>query len=185
MILLLAVVAGLLAGAARAWIGKRKFHSFEIQLVWLVVLAVIPQLLAFHLPSTSRLISDSVASAILVCSQLLLLIFAIVNRNLPGFWALGLGLGLNLLVILANGGWMPISLEVANEITPTAHNAWQIGDRFGMNKDIILSTDTMKFPLLSDRFTLPWQIAFSLGDILIALGAFWLLWAHGAPQPEH
>jgi hypothetical protein len=41
---------------------------------------------------------------------------------------------------------------------------------------------------LSDYYTLPdwlhYPVAFSLGDVLIAVGAFWLLWSLGGPRKE-
>lgn len=89
------------------------------------------------------------------------------------------GLILNLLVIAANGGWMPIDPKTASHLTGT--NILQIldpGSRFGQ-KDVLLLPQEMHLAFLADRFLLPgwfpYQVAFSLGDSLIALGMFWLL----------
>jgi len=99
---------------------------------------------------------------------------------------LGLGLGLNFLVIVINGGWMPISPETVQKILPNAtHNAWTVGERLGSTKDIILPIVEIKLEWLSDRFLLPaffpWRVAYSIGDIFIAFGAFWMLWVQGKP----
>jgi hypothetical protein len=149
--------------------------------------AVLPQLFAFHIVSTARLIPNHIASGILVSSQLVLLAFVWANRTQPGFWALGLGLGLNLLVIVVNGGWMPISPGTLQKLVPEAPpDTWQIGHRFGINKDIILDSVNTRLWWLSDCFLLPewfpWRVAYSLGDIFIAFGTFWLLWSHGSGQ---
>ena len=181
MILLLAVVAGLLAGLARAWQGGRRLASPNLCLVWLVPLAFLPQWLAFYLPATCKLIPDYLAATVLVGSQALLLVFAWLNRSQPGFWALGLGLALNLLVIALNGGLMPISPETVARLVPDAPpDAWQIGQRLGSGKDVILPIAATRLWWLGDRFLLPawfpYQVAFSLGDAFIAGGAFWLLW---------
>ena len=107
VILLTAVASGLLAGLLRAMVRGRRLTSLNLRLLWLVVIAFIPQLLAFNLPATRARLPDQAASAALILSQVMLLVFAWVNRRQPGFWALGVGLALNLLVIAANGGWMP------------------------------------------------------------------------------
>ena len=64
--------------------------------------------------------------------------------------------------------------------------SFSLGSRFG-EKDILLLPQDMHFGILTDRFLLPdwspYKVAFSLGDILVALGAFWLL-AKPASQTE-
>ena len=90
-----------------------------------------------------------------------------------------MGLLLNLLVIFANQGWMPISPQTASHIIDgNVLRSQSLGSRFGQ-KDILLLPQDMQLEYLSDRFLLPdwfpYKVAFSLGDILIALGAFWLL----------
>ena len=185
MILLLAVVAGLLAGLARAWCGGRRWSSLSLRVIWLALLAFVPQWLAFYLPDTRYLIANGWTAIALISSQLLLLVFAWFNRRQPGFWMLGLGLTLNLLVIALNGGLMPISPETVARLSPHASpNSWQIGYRLGTGKDIVLTVETTRLWWLSDRFLLPdwfpYRVAFSVGDTFIAAGAFWLLWMLGA-----
>ena len=184
MILLLAIAAGLLAGLARAWHGGRHLASPSLRLVWLVPVAFVPQWLAFYVPATRKLVSDDLAAAILVSSQAILLAFAWFNRHQPGFWALGLGLVLNLLVIAFNGGLMPISPDTLSRLVPDAPpGAWRICRRLGSGKDVILPIAATRLWWLGDRFLpprwFPYQVAFSLGDVFIAGGAFWLLWALG------
>jgi len=181
MILLLAIIAGLLAGLARAWHGKRHLQPLRLRLAWLVPVALVPQLLAFYLPTPHQWWVGS-AAAVLVGSQVLLLVFAWCNRDQPGFWALGLGLALNLLVITLNGGLMPISPEIIAQLAPDAPpGSWQIGSRLG--KDIVLPSAATRLWWLADRLLLPaWfpgRVACSVGDVLIAGGAFWLLWKLG------
>jgi hypothetical protein len=187
MILLLAIAAGLLAGLARARYRNGHLKSADLRLVWLVPIAFLPQWLAFNLPLTRRLATDNLAAAALVSSQALLLVFAWFNRIQPGFWALGTGLVLNLTVIALNGGFMPVSPEVVEKLLPDAPtDAWQVGERVGWN--IVLSVTDTRLWWLSDHLLLPaWfpvRKALSIGDVLIAVGAFWYLWALGGPEQE-
>jgi hypothetical protein len=185
MILLLAIAAGLLAGLARVKFRNRHLRSPDLHLVWLVPIAFLPQWLAFFLPVTRRLTPDNVGAAALVSSQALLLVFAWSNRNQPGFWALGIGLALNLSVIVLNGGLMPVSPDVVAQLVPdTSTDAWQVGERVGWN--VVLPKTSTRLWWLSDHLLLPaWfpsRKALSTGDVLIAVGAFWYLWSLGGPE---
>lgn len=186
MILLFAVICGFLAGLIRAWIGKRTYASISLKAIWLVFLAFLPQFFAFSFIPTSRLIPDDWIPVILLGSQLALFIFVWLNRYQAGFILLGLGLLFNFLVISFNGGMMPISPETATTLVqPGANVVLQAGRRAGLTKDIILPSEETKLAFLADRFTLPdwlpYKTAFSIGDILISLGTFWLLWKLGGP----
>jgi lipid-A-disaccharide synthase-like uncharacterized protein len=187
MLLVFAVFAGFLAGLIRARLSKRHYDLPKINSIWLVIIAFLPQWLAFYLPATRRSLPELWAILALVGSQILLLLFIWQNshqqlfRNRLGFWLLGLGLFLNLTVILFNGGLMPISPENVNRIAPNAApGSWQIGSRLGTGKDIVLEVEQTRLQFLSDRFILPLpgnSVAFSFGDVLIAAGAFFVLCA--------
>lgn len=181
VILLCAVLIGILAGALRAWSGGRRLAPPDLDQVWLVPAAVLPQLIVFQFPGTKHVFPDALAPTILVSSQILLLLFVVFNWNKPGFWMLGVGLALNLGVILLNGGLMPVSPETVARLAPNAPpDSWHIGERLGTGKDIVLALDQTRLWFLSDRFLLPdgvsTRAALSLGDILIALAAVWTLW---------
>jgi len=182
MILLTAVASGLLSSLLCVVVRHRWLAIPNLRLIWLVFVSLIPHLLAFNLPATHAAISDKAAAMILMISQGTLLVFAWANRRQPGFWMLLLGLALNLLVIIANGGWMPISPETIQAIAPhAAPGSWQAGQRLGSSKDIVLLASQTRLVWLSDCLLLPtwfpYQVAFSIGDVLIALGAFQALWA--------
>jgi hypothetical protein len=183
MVLLITIVLGLFTGYFRARLSKHALEVPRINWIWLVPLAYLPQWIAFGLPATQRTLSDNWAAIALVFSEILLLLFCVVNLRQPGFVLLGLGLLLNLVVISLNGGLMPISPETASRINPGySPLMWQAGERLGYGKDIIIDQSNTRFWWLSDTLVLPtliWHrlVAFSLGDIFIALGAFWFCWA--------
>jgi hypothetical protein len=146
-----------------------------------VVLGFLPQLFAFYLPFTRQQYPDWLASGSLVLSQLTLLAFGLVNLRLPGMPLLIFGLGCNLVVILANGGFMPLPVETASRlVSPHVMDSLEVGGRIGYaSKDILLPGEQISLPFLSDRFVspafFPYRFAFSIGDVFIGIGAFWLL----------
>lgn len=172
-------------GIAR-WRGQ-PWRVPPIRFTWLVFLAFIPQFVAVYLPATRSSLPDGWAAACIIGSQVLLLAFCGLNYRIPGIALLASGLAANLLVIAANGGFMPISPETASRLVPAEMlEAFELGSRFGW-KDILLLPETTRLAFLSDRLLLPdwfpYQVAFSLGDVLIAMGAFWLMVA-GPGSPE-
>ncbi|MFH1186304.1 MAG: DUF5317 domain-containing protein [Chloroflexota bacterium] len=179
MILLGALILGLLAGLAGAALQGRPYQPLYPRHLWLIPAAFAPQLLVAYLPATRELLPYWLAAAVLPSSLLVFLVFAWVNRGVPGMPLLLAGLVLNLLVIAANGGWMPISPETASHLPGAGVlDAARLGTRFGQ-KDILLLTEDTRLAFLSDRFLLPswfhYAVALSLGDILVAGGVFWLL----------
>lgn len=184
MVILVAVIIGLTAGLVRAGIGKREYRAYELKASFLVILGFIPQLVCFYLPFTRSAISDRLASILFISSIIILFVFSLFNIRKISFWPIALGFMLNAVVILANGGWMPITPEAVVKLNPNASpGSWTVGERLGLGKDIVLAQADTRLWGLSDRFTLPhgipYQVAFSPGDVLIAVGVIWLLWSLG------
>lgn len=182
--MLLAVLLGLLAGFVRARVNHRRLHLPELRDIWAVYLAVIPQLAILYPPPLASRIPTPVAVGILVVSQGLLLWFGWRNRHQPGLSILTLGALANGLVMVLNGGLMPIRPDAVRAIYPAAPpGSWQVGQRLGYGKDIVLNVDQTRLWWLSDYFVVsewsPVLFAFSLGDVLIAIGAFLFLYSLG------
>ncbi|MBI5962930.1 MAG: DUF5317 domain-containing protein [Chloroflexi bacterium] len=179
MILLTALAAGLAVGLASAHWRGHPYQPPELRAGWLALPAFLPQFTLLYVPHFRFQISDRVSATCLLASLLAFLGFTWVNRKMPGMSILLLGLALNLTVMAANGGFMPIGPQTAGQLI---HESilidFQSGDRFGI-KDIYLSPQETRFEWLADRFLTPawfsYRAAFSLGDVFIATGAFFIL----------
>lgn len=179
MILLIAVLAGFTTGMVVMWARRQSYRPPDLQYLWLVFLAYLPQFAIIYIPGIRQQVSDLWAAILLTASQLLLLGFAWLNRKLPGMLILLIGAALNFAVMTANGGFMPISPQTASLIfTREELNEITLGERIGI-KDILLEPQDTRFEILADRFLSPawstYQVAFSLGDVFLAAGVFWLL----------
>jgi hypothetical protein len=187
VILLAALILGLLAGWGWARWQKKPFRVPDLRFLWLVPVAFVPQMVVAYLPGLGRVRASQWANAALPASLIVFLAFVWLNRRLPGMSILLAGLILNLVVIAANGGWMPISPETASRLGGGAAAQMAVsGSRFGQ-KDVLLLPQETRLGFLADRFLLPgwfpYQVAFSLGDILVAIGVFWVL-ADQRPMPN-
>jgi hypothetical protein len=109
---------------------------------------------------------------ILNLSQIALVSLFLLNHQLPGAKLFALGIALNVLVMVANGGWMPVTPEMTHFVHPDRPVVEQI--RPSRSKNIILPRAETNLWILSDMIpvTLPWRRnAVSVGDIVLVAGA--------------
>jgi hypothetical protein len=180
MLLIWAIPLGVLAGYIQ---GGRLSYLGQINLrgVWLIVLALILQLLIF--PLGPRTLVTTNTEYLHLFSYALLVLFAAANWREWGIVIMGAGMALNLLVIALNGGYMPVTAE-ALRLAGRPNAAAKL-EQFGIYGNNIVQTASTRLAWLSDRFYtpawLPLANVFSVGDVLLALGLIWFLQAKMRP----
>jgi hypothetical protein len=109
---------------------------------------------------------------LLILSQLALVFLLLLNHHVPGARVFALGIILNTAVMVANGGWMPVTPETQQFVHPDRPVA--VYAKPPNSKNIVLPRSETRLWILSDivRVTLPWrQNAISIGDLLLIVGA--------------
>lgn len=96
-----------------------------------------------------------------------------INRKEKGFWWIFAGVALNFIVMLVNGGKMPVSLEAATVLDPVYVDMLKNGTV--TSKHIALNEST-RLPLLGDIIPLstpyPRTQVISIGDVIMNFGIF-------------
>lgn len=148
----------------------------KLDLLWLPILALGLQLPVFlHVFDRYGL-----RLGMFLLSQGMLLIFVWRNRHLRFIQILALGFLLNLLPMVANGGYMPVTPEALAAMHPgTVVADWPAGTP-RMRGVALKQSETWFWPL-SDIFVLgplfpppaSWAVAFSIGDLILILGFAW------------
>ena len=178
--LAIAVVASLLMGGKLSSLAAVHFrHSY------LVLIALGIQILVFSGWWQSLAVSLVISDVLYVTSLVILAVAIWLNRRVAGMWALGLGLGLNTAVIMANAGHMPARLEALS----TAGIAASIAEFEALrvtNSSLITPGTPLWF--LGDVFAIPAWLplanVFSAGDVLIALGGAWFIIGNSRPRDQ-
>lgn len=158
-VVVVAVALSALRGGRFANVAHAPLHR-----PWLLFVGVALQLGVDVLAAREVLADASTLGwSVLLASQLLVVAFLVVNRQLPGVWFVGVGLLLNAVVMAANGA-MPVS--------PAAVEALQLGRdvEVPLGKHTMLDEDTL-LPWLADVIPVrPLRSVLSLGDVVLAVG---------------
>ena len=167
----LALVAGALAGG-----GLPRLAGLRMRSVWLLgvalALRILAQLLKQADPGT-----DLPLAIAFIGAYALILVWLSANWHVPGLQVAAVGIALNTLAVLLNGGQMPIwsAAFTAAGFTPAdlAHDPFHfllttntVGDfvsRGGIFGDVV-------------PIPIPWiRDVASIGDVLLAIGIFWAI----------
>jgi len=187
MILLVAVIAAFFISIL---VGGRpgRLACVRVQWAWLAPFAFAIQFPSIFRPKPIAEGLFSVQALAMILSYGLLLLFLWRNCHLFGVRLITAGLILNLLVMIANGGYMPITYQALQK-SGHAHLALgnEPGSRVRNSKDVLLPLSETHLWWLSDIFVIPRPApitaVFSFGDMMIALGAFRFLYKHMRQSP--
>jgi hypothetical protein len=174
--LCLALVLGLVALGGRA----SDLTRVQVRWGWLAPLAFLMQAYLIFFPAERAGDLLSARSLLLVASHILLFVVIWQNRHLGGIKLIGIGLLLNFLVMVVNGGFMPITPETLVQIGYDG-NASQLetGYIVGRTKNVVMAQGEARLWFLSDLLVIPKPFpiptALSAGDLLIVLGVFFFL----------
>ena len=168
MFLLPVVVLGVAVGFL---LGGRlgRIADMRLRKPWLFYLAIALQLLAFPSLFMPWHASQGIATALSIGSYGCLLAVFVLNRRLTGMPIAGAGMLLNLAAILSNGGHMP-ALPAAMRDAGLAYTGVH-------NNSVAESSPNLAW--FVDRWAapgwLPFGNVFSVGDVLIGVGAMVLV----------
>ncbi|MBO8128171.1 MAG: DUF5317 domain-containing protein [Peptococcaceae bacterium] len=149
---------------------------------WLVILALVLRVLLYIPPITEYALQLRITPYLNPVPYFLMVLFVIVNLHLklirPALILLGFGTLLNLVTVLANGGFMPTRLDMmiyTDTASPEIIAKLQQGIP---DCHTILMDESSRLTFLADNFPLPlphpFAAVFSIGDAIIGIGAFWL-----------
>jgi Family of unknown function (DUF5317) len=161
MFLLYAIVVGLAVGFL---VGGRLSGLATIEFRWapLALLGLVVQLALFSAPISDRV--GDLGPWIYIGSTLLVLIVVLRNLRVTGLPIVALGAASNLVAIVSNGGYMPISPSAAaaagRDVATTYSNSAIVE-----NPVLAPLTDIFGMPLW-----MPFHNVFSIGDVLIGIG---------------
>lgn len=174
--LCLVLLLGLMAVGGR--VGN--LAQIKVKRGWLAPLAFLMQAYLIFIPAETGGGLLSGRSLILIFSNCLLFAVIWYNRHLSGVKLIGLGLLLNFLVIVANGGFMPITPDTLVQIGYDSNAPrLETGYRVARTKNIVMEPGEARLWFLSDILVIPRPFpipsALSVGDLLIAVGVFLFL----------
>ncbi len=142
---------------------------------WLpcVIAAFAAELAVIYLVRSSQVGRDWMP-VLLIAAHLLLLPFLLRNLTFWGIRLILMGLGLNLIVMTANGGYMPVAPQAVQAIGKHNLHELQLGDPIPRSKNVLLGPNDTNARWLSDVIVLPipkpYKRAVSVGDLFVVGG---------------
>ncbi len=159
----------IIAAVVTGWLGGGRLSNLSViplRKQELMILALLLQAALNVGGSSGPRWLPAVAPTIHILSYLLLFYVIYDQLHIPGMRAAGAGIGLNFLVIAANGGRMPAQFERIMATESQWHSLTHV----------LLDSQT-HLAWLGDVMYLSWprQMLFSIGDVLVWSGVFWLV----------
>lgn len=171
---MVAVGLGLLIGGRLGALAELRLRA-----PWLFLGALALQITAFPVSVLPWTTDESLATALWVASYGLLVVGTVLNRGVTGVPIVAFGMCLNLAAILANRGTMPVTPQAMHDAGRTA-----------LTEANSTASTSPRLPWLIDRWAapdwIPFANVFSVGDVVIAVGAVVIVLAGmGVRLPRH
>lgn len=168
------IIIGLIVGFLRGGIrnGLLKFSQIKLKGGLIFPLLLIIQFAIFRFQDNNQALA-SASNYAFILIYIIGMIFLWMNRNQKGFTLVLLGVFLNFLVMAANGGRMPVSLQAASVLDP--YYVDMLKSSAIISKHFLMDAST-NLPFLGDIIPLsppyPRTQAISIGDIVMNFGIF-------------
>jgi len=150
----------------------KSFADLRLKSGWIFPILLIVQLVIFNLQSQIPWIA-SLSNYAFIAVYVIGLLFLWLNRHHTGFIVIFIGVLLNFIVMAANGGRMPVSLEAASILDPYFAQVIQDGGVYAKHQ---LLTDASWFGFLGDIIPItkpyPRDQVISIGDVVMNVGIF-------------
>jgi hypothetical protein len=183
VLLFFAVIAAALAVAVLIGGDVRRLSQLRIRHLELLLAAFAVKVAVAVLGTTHSTTAVLAARPLNIIGAVLLLSVVWFNRRIPGALLFGAGLTLNLIVITAFGGRMPVLLPY--DIDPNSPVVAAL--RSGLDPLHVALQHPQGLWFIGDVFAIPGfgghASLVSIGDVLMAAGVAWLIIRCSQPQP--
>jgi hypothetical protein len=181
-LLLLFVVAFVLAVLVLAGGSIRSLAAIRFRWPALVCAGLMLQFVIFPLGG-GRSPWPALTPALYLLSMLLVGLWTLLNRHIPGVLLAGAGVLCNFLAIAANGGLMPVDPQLAAMagIERSAPEHLVVHNSIARSAAVQLwfLTDILPVPAI-----IPFASVFSIGDVLLTAGMCWCLFRTVGKKPH-
>jgi Family of unknown function (DUF5317) len=175
LFLFFAVIAAALVIAVLIGGDVRRLSQIKIRHIELLLAAFAVKVAVALLGTTHSQAAVTVARPLNVIGAILLLAVVWFNRRIPGALLFGAGLSLNLIVILAFGGRMPVLLP--HDVDPNSPVLALL--KGGLDPLHVALAHPQGLWFIGDIFAIPGlgghSSLVSIGDLLMAAGVAWLI----------
>jgi hypothetical protein len=175
LFLFFAVIAAALVIAVLIGGDIRRLSHIKIRHLELLLAAFAVKVAVAVLGTTHSQVAVTVARPLNVIGAILLLAVVWFNRRIPGALIFGIGLALNLIVIVSFGGRMPVLLP--HDVDPNSPVLALL--RGGLDPLHIALAHPQGLWFIGDIFAIPGigghSSLVSIGDLLMAAGVAWLI----------
>lgn len=171
-VILAAVILAVVVGGVK---GKSiDLYGIRLQKTWLIIIAFLVQTITrlLGISGVGFVLKYSLITQVVVFTLLFVCFWF--NKKYIGLWFVGLGASLNAMVMLINGGRMPVSMEAMQRVGVKEGIDMIVS---GMDNKHTVLDSTTRLGFLADIIYLPGFIGWgmwviSIGDLVVALGMF-------------